>query len=66
MRKERSYSFPGVPFVRAFLTASGTSRIAPGDGDDSEIRLRYRFRVYIDLIGLSTFGCDHKSSILNV
>lgn len=34
--KGRSYSFPGDPFVRALLTPSGTSRIVPGDGDDSE------------------------------
>ena len=36
MRKERSYLFPGNPFVRAFLTASGSSRITFGDGDDRE------------------------------
>ena len=36
MRKERSYSLPVDPFVRALLTMSGTSRIPRGNGDDSE------------------------------
>jgi hypothetical protein len=35
-----------------FLSVSGTSRIAPGDGGLFWIRLRDRFCVYIDLIGL--------------